>query len=129
MRRLLVIDDDLGFSFELEQLFKEEYIIEKSVDGMSALGKINAQIFECVILDIDILGAVDGMQVLRSIKNQNKTQKTPVVVLTNSGLERKEEFLNAGADEYLVKGETSLIDLKATVDRFINTTLMPKKED
>ncbi len=104
MKKILLVDDDYSLSFELEQLFKDEYIVDKSVDGMAALGKVNAELYDCVILDVDILGGADGLQVLK-------------------------EFLDAGADEYLVKGEMNLPELKELVGKFANTTLTTQQEE
>jgi DNA-binding response OmpR family regulator len=129
MKKILLVDDDYSLSFELEQLFKDEYIVDKSVDGMAALGKVNAELYDCVILDVDILGGADGLQVLKAVKSQERTKKTPVVMLTNSGIERKQEFLDAGADEYLVKGEMNLPELKELVGKFANTTLTTQQEE
>ncbi len=121
MKKLLIVDDDLAFSFELEQLFKNNYDVEKSVDGMGALGKINDRLYDCIILDIDILGGVDGYEVLKGIKGQEKTKKIPVIVLTNAGYEKKDAFMKIGADEYFVKGETSMEKLESTVHRWMDT--------
>lgn len=117
MHKLLIVEDDPSYSFQLEQLLKDQFEITKSVDGMSALGQINSGEFDCVILDIDILGEVDGLDVLKAIKNSKGTKRTPVVVLTNVGPQRKNEFLSAGADEYMFKGEVDLDDIQKVVVR------------
>lgn len=129
MKKLLIVDDDLAFSFQLERLFKDSYDIDKSVDGMGALGKINDQLYDCIILDIDILGGVDGYEVLKGIKGQSKTKRIPVIVLTNAGYEKKDSFMKMGADEYFVKGETSMEDLESVVAKWINSPVRTSEED
>lgn len=129
MHKLLIVEDDPAYSFQLEQLFKDQFEVQKSVDGMSALGQINSGEFDCVLLDIDILGEVDGLDVLKAIKNSKGTKKTPVVVLTNVGPQRKEEFLSAGANEYLFKGETDLDEIQRVVIKHAEAIPVAKPGD
>jgi CheY-like chemotaxis protein len=47
---------------------------------------------------------MDGWQLLETLKNSQKTQDIPVIVL--SIMDRKQEGLSAGADAYLTKPVT-----------------------
>ncbi len=112
MKKVLVIDDDPAFSFQLEQLLNDEFVVESSVEAMSALGKINETNPDLILLDIDILGAMDGYAVLEAVRKDSKAATIPVIVLTNMGAKRKQEFIDAGADEFFVKGEVDFDRLK-----------------
>ena len=56
-----------------------------------------------ILLDVK-LPKVDGLEVLRQIKSDPRTQQTPVVMLTSSTRKADlEESYKAGANSYLVK--------------------------
>jgi PleD family two-component response regulator len=119
MKRLLIVEDDYQFSFELKQVLQQEYEIDDVVDGMSALAKVHATPYEVVLLDLEVLGEVDGMQILKAIKGDKETEKTIVVILTNAGPGRKEECMAQGANLYLEKGEISLQGIKQHIDQLV----------
>lgn len=111
MKRLLLIEDDPSYSFQLEQLFKDKFEVQKSAEAVSAISQFSSGEFDVILLDIELLGDVDGLQLLNTIKSDQRLKKTPVIVLTSLGNQRKQEFLDAGADDYLVKGEVGLDEL------------------
>jgi DNA-binding response OmpR family regulator len=59
---------------------------------------------------------IRGIDVLRTLKGSAATQGIPIVVLTGSGHETYDQFLEAGADGFMVK-PVELDDLFAFVDR------------
>jgi len=64
-----------------------------------------------VLLDL-VMPKMDGMAVLRKLKESPDTAELPVVILTNlSDYERISEALSLGAKDYLVKANYSLADL------------------
>ncbi len=115
MKRILVVDDDPSFSFQMEQLFKDKLNVQISADGISATSQISTGEFDTILLDIDILGDVDAIQILKEVRSNSRLKKIPVIVLTNLGDQRKQEFLNAGANEYFIKGEMNLDELRDMV--------------
>jgi len=56
-----------------------------------------------ILLDLK-LPKVNGIEILRQVKSNNTTKKTPVVLLTSSREERDiEDGYNSGANSYVVK--------------------------
>lgn len=124
MKRVLIIDDDPTFTFELESHLKDTFDVTQSVDAMSAVSQIDAFKPHLIFLDIDILGDLDGMAVLKAVRENKDTQQIPIVVMTNLGAQRKSEFLQAGANAYFLKGETSMDDYKNVALELAGPTLV-----
>lgn len=76
----------------LDFLFAEGEYSDRTVDDT-----------KIILLDLK-LPKVDGLDVLRRVKTDERTKKIPVVVLTASGEERDlEEAYRLGANSYVVK--------------------------
>ena len=112
---LLVEDDPNDVELTL-RAFKKQHIVNDLCvvrDGAEALefifctgNYVNRSIQEpprVILLDLK-LPKVDGLEVLRRIKSDPRTQTTPVVVLTSSREERDlMESYQLGANSYIVK--------------------------
>jgi CheY-like chemotaxis protein len=90
---------------------------EEALDFIFARGKYSDRdINNClkvVLLDLK-LPKVDGLEVLKRIRSDKRTKKTPVVVLTSSGEEKDIiESYNLGVNSYIVK--------PVNFEKFINT--------
>lgn len=79
----------------------------EALDFIFATGSYSARKVECglkvVLLDLK-LPKVDGLEVLKRMKSDERTQKTPVVVLTSSAEDR--DLLDSyrlGVNSYIVK--------------------------
>ncbi len=103
MRILLVEDDeDLGeiVKYNLE---KEGFEVDWVLDGESALEKLDKSLYDLVILDI-MLPKVDGIEVCKKIRGDEKTKDIPIIMLTALSDEKtKITSFNYGADDYLTK--------------------------
>ena len=107
MRKLLIIEDDLTLADIYRQKFSGIYETDVVVDGVLGLTKAMDWRPDLVILDIMILGDMDGMKVLGELKNNTITRDIPVIVITNLE-DRGEEARSLGANEYLVRSNTKL---------------------
>ena len=77
----------------LEFLFRPGEFAERSDDAVPKV----------ILLDLN-LPKVDGIEVLRQIKGDERTRSIPVVVLTSSGLERDIiETYQLGVNSYITK--------------------------
>ncbi|SFE49201.1 DNA-binding response regulator, OmpR family, contains REC and winged-helix (wHTH) domain [Peptostreptococcaceae bacterium pGA-8] len=100
--RLLLCEDERELSAAIAAILKHSnYSVDAVYDGCTALEYLEADNYDCVILDI-MMSKIDGIEVLRKIrKNGNKI---PVIMLTaKSQLDDKILGLDAGADDYLTK--------------------------
>ncbi len=104
MPKILLIDDDpkavklMGYI-----LHKEGYEITPALSGKEALGLLDKEKFDLVILDI-MMPEMDGYEVCRRIRANPATAKTPVIMLTAKAMpEDRIAGYEAGADHYITK--------------------------
>jgi DNA-binding response OmpR family regulator len=100
--RILVAEDDRPVaSFLKKGLEAEHYAVDVVPDGQEALYMAEEYDYDLVLLDL-ILPKMDGLQVLRQIRNRKKN--LPVLVLTGrTRVEDRVKGLDLGADDYMVK--------------------------
>ncbi len=107
LRKILLIDDDrLQFRVTQAQfnVFQgERYDLEWSATYEAGLAKLLSGIYSACLLDYQ-LGERDGLQLIREAMAAGC--RTPIVFLTAESAQRVDiEAMNAGALDYLVKGE------------------------
>lgn len=103
-KRILAVDDDVDICELVKvNLEKEGYEVEAANSGGEALEKLKASFFDLLILDLG-MPAVDGWEVLKKVKADEKTKSMPVIILT--GKTEEKDMLKGyehGAETYLVK--------------------------
>jgi len=101
--KVLVVDDEAQFLETLVNRLGKRNIEATGVQsGEEALELIQKRIFDVVILDIKMPGGMDGIEVLRRIKNIRPL--TEVILLTGHGsIETSIEGMKLGAFDYLLK--------------------------
>jgi DNA-binding response OmpR family regulator len=102
--KILVIEDDSMMSTLIsKQLEKDGYEVEVAYDGEEGLQKVKFFQPDLVLLDI-VLPKIDGISVLRKIKQDTATAHISVCMLTNLQTDENiAEAMEAGSTEYLVK--------------------------
>ena len=104
MASVLVVEDDPGVRDMLElTLATEGFATEVAVDGEEAIGRLDRDPVDLVILDIMMPG-IDGFAVLKELRARARWAGVPVIVATARG-EDDDVWAGwaAGADYYLVK--------------------------
>jgi two-component system OmpR family response regulator len=99
--QILIVDDDQRL-FELlrDYLAQNDVSARSAADGQIALGLLEQQAVDAVLLDIMMPG-LDGLSVLRKIREKSDV---PVIMLTAKGDETDRVVgLELGADDYLPK--------------------------
>ena len=103
MRLLLVEDHEELANWVSRTLKLSGYAVDVVGRGDHALTAALTQAYDLIILDLSLPG-IDGLEVLRRLRGQEKTARLPVLILTaRSTLEEKVLGLNLGADDYLAK--------------------------
>lgn len=102
MPKILVVDDDVPLTHELQTFFEFNNFIVTSVhDGDEANTHLKSYPYDLIILDWHLPGE-SGIDVCRNFRSRGG--QTPVIMLTGkTDLENRITGLDCGADDYLTK--------------------------
>ncbi|HEU5394364.1 MAG TPA: diguanylate cyclase [Candidatus Methylomirabilis sp.] len=102
--RILVVDDEpIARQIITDALTDRGFVAEAVPDGPAALERVAADPPALVLLDI-LMPGLSGLEVLRKLKDDPKTQPIPVILVTAKDKPADlVEGLEAGADDYLTK--------------------------
>ncbi|MCX6811180.1 MAG: response regulator [Candidatus Berkelbacteria bacterium] len=104
MAKILVVDDSPAL-LELYDftLSSEGHKVETAKDGEDGIKKLATFKPDLLLLDI-LMPNKDGFEVLKEIREDEKTKDLPVLLLTNVDEQSKvEQGLKLGATDYIVK--------------------------
>ena len=98
-----VDDDNTIRDLEVYTLEQTGFQAKGFADGISMLKALESEMPELIILDI-MLPEMDGVEILKKIRADQRYKNIPVIMATAKGTEMdKIGGLNSGADDYLVK--------------------------
>ncbi|MBT8213429.1 MAG: response regulator [Acidimicrobiia bacterium] len=102
--RILVVDDDPDIlQFVRMNLELEGFEADTADGGLVALETAKARPPDLVLLDV-MMPEMDGLTVLRRLRNSPATANVPVIILTAKALaEDRVKGLDLGADDYITK--------------------------
>lgn len=101
--RILVADDEPSNVDLLNGILKDEYEIIAAYNGNDALLKVKNSLPDLILLDV-VMPGLNGLDLCRHLKNDEKTMSIPIVIVT--ALHEKEDrikAIEAGADDFLSK--------------------------
>jgi len=104
MTRILVVEDN-PMNMELVTFLLQSNGMEvtQAVDGTEALERVKNDLFDLVLLDIQLPG-MDGLCVLKKMRENPALQQMPVVALTAHAMQGDEQkFIDAGCIGYISK--------------------------
>lgn len=100
---LLIVDDEepLRVILESELSESDEFSVDTAVDGGDAINKIQAKVFDVLLLDIR-MPRVSGIEVLKFVQEYSPT--TQVIILTNyADVKTAIQTIKMGAYDFLAK--------------------------
>lgn len=117
MRILLVEDDPSLVSLYKKKIESEGLIVDAALDGAEGLKKAGNKKYHLIILDL-VLPKIDGLEVLKKIRQNSEIKNTPVLILTNVGISDilMEQAENLEAKEFILKYKTSLEELMRKIN-------------
>lgn len=119
--RILVVDDEPDIlSVLVYHLSREGYRVSTAVNGPRALTAAESDRPDLIILDL-MLPGMDGYEVLRDLRRNDKTEHIPVILLTaRREEEERVRGFEVGADDYITKpfsGRELILRVQAVLRR------------
>src|SRR5260370_2629879 len=116
---LLVEDDPSVLEMYRLKLELDGYRVNTALDGEEGLKKASELTPDIIFLDIR-LPKMDGLEVLRKLRAQEKTREIPVIILSNYDEEDLvSRGLRLGAHEYLIKARTTPTSLSEGIEDWL----------
>ena len=119
---ILIVDDMQSNISILSGMLKDKYRIKVAKSGQKALEIIASGTIDLVLLDV-VMPQMDGYEVCKILKHDDKTKDIPVIFITgNTSKEDEERGFELGAVDYITKPSTPST-VKARVNTHINLRL------
>jgi len=108
---ILIVDDSAAIRKILQRVLHQAEVplgdVHEASDGKEALKKLESQKVGLILSDINMPN-MDGIELLRKVKAQEKLQDVPIVMITTEGSKAKVmEAVELGAAGYVRKPFTA----------------------
>lgn len=112
MKKILIVEDDAILLSTLADNFaKEKFKIIKAGDGEAGLAMAISERPDLILLDI-VMPKMDGVTMLKKLREHKECLAIPVVLLTNLSYDKEvEEAIKHGASDFLVKANWKIEDV------------------
>lgn len=124
-RTILLVDDNESAIIQLKDILEETgYNILVAHSGEEALLVTAKEVPDAMILDLMMPG-IDGFQVLKKLRESDRTVSIPVLILTAKLITKEElRFLKGNnIHELIQKGDVNKYQLLGAVDSMVNSQL------
>lgn len=120
-KTILLVEDEEMLANMYEVKFKKDgFNLMKALDGETGLALAKEKQPDAILLDV-IMPKMDGFTVLRQLREDEKTKKIPVILLTNLGQDEDiKKGQDLGANGYLVKANLTPAEVVAKVKELFN---------
>jgi len=115
-QKILFIEDESALQKSLGDLLREKgFEVISAVDGETGLRLAKESLPDLILLDL-ILPRLHGLELLKKLKEDEKTKNIPVIILTNlENIKDIEKAIELGATTYLVKANYNLEEIAEKV--------------
>ncbi|HSK19082.1 MAG TPA: response regulator [Longimicrobiales bacterium] len=122
MTRIALVEDNADNRLLVHAILEEMYEIDEYDSGSDALTGMLAQPPALVLLDIS-LPVMDGTEVLRRVRADDRLRGIPVIALTAHAMAGdREKFLGMGFDAYVTKPIVDESVLLGEIERLLERT-------
>ncbi len=117
---LIAEDDSFLLSMYANKFEMENFSVFTAEDGKKALRTALKELPDLILLDL-MLPGMDGFEVLKELKSDEKGKRIPVILLTN--LSQRDEIdrgIGLGAMDYLIKAHFMPSEVVEKVKNVLN---------
>ncbi|CAI6086664.1 response regulator [Cohnella sp. JJ-181] len=109
VKNLLIVEDNADLRGSLVAFIAHPDVsVTAAASGKEALDQLNAQHFDCMVLDLG-LADISGYELLEQVKTNRKLQTLPVIIYTGRDLSKAdEERLRHYAESIIIKNVQSM---------------------
>lgn len=109
MKRILVVDDDAMNCVIAKHALGKNYEVESVDSGQAALDFLEKENVDLILMDKE-MPEMNGIEVVKRIKEREEWSKIPVIFLTaDKDPETEVECLSCGADDFIIKPFVPLV--------------------
>ncbi len=118
--RLLIAEDSFTTRELLRSILQSAgYEVEAAVNGRDALDKLQTNIYDLVVSDVE-MPHLNGFELTRRIREDQRLTHLPVIIITSLARESdRREGLLAGAQAYIVKSQFDQSNLLETIQQLL----------
>lgn len=121
MKKVAIVEDNPDNLLLVSALLEGRFLLSQYADGYEALRGIAHEQPDLVLLDVSLPG-IDGTEVLRRLRNDEKHSGLPVVALTAHAMfGDRENYLALGFTDYISKPIVDADELLNTIFRILKT--------
>jgi DNA-binding response OmpR family regulator len=108
---LIAEDDSMLLNIVTEKLVKEGFEVIQAKDGEEALRKARTENPDLILLDV-LMPVMDGVTMLKKLREEKKFVATPVILLTNVTYGPQiDEAIKHGVQDFMIKTNWKLDDV------------------
>jgi len=125
VRKIWIVEDEPDIAnLVAHHVRKEQFEVNIFHNGESFLESVETEVPDLVILDL-MLPGVSGLEICKDLMGKERTQTTPIIMLTARGTEADIVLgLELGADDYVVK-PFSVSELMARIKAVLRRSEQP----
>ncbi|MBU2492665.1 MAG: PAS domain S-box protein [Bacteroidetes bacterium] len=103
-KKILHIEDDISTIDVFNRALSKIYEIESAESAEVALSKIKGNIFDVILMDINLGQGINGIELTKEIRKIPNCAGTPIIAVTAYASDKdQKEFLSQGMSHYIAK--------------------------
>ncbi|MDP3444000.1 MAG: response regulator, partial [Ignavibacteria bacterium] len=117
-KRILYVEDDELSREVVKRFLLKTCEIEIADNASEAIEKVKSQIYDAILMDINLKGSKNGVDLMQEIRKHSNYEKIPIIALTAyASQDDKVKFLSQGFTQYISKPfkKLALIELISSV--------------
>jgi CheY-like chemotaxis protein len=120
MATVLIVDDNADICRVLARLVRASgHRADIVFGGQEAIDYLASKQPDMLICDV-MMPRVDGLDVLRAVRNDPRTSRVPVIMFSAAGeCQLREDALRQGADGYWIKGSLDLAQIDEQLSSYL----------